>query len=119
MTIEKLMATPLTDLVARIAASVTNKQTGANWTGHIDFGFGRCTVADLVQWAMADRKITWANANRKRIAEYVGRDVITVALAPVGTRERVARVITESDVETFMSGLTDEQIADLVKRARE
>jgi hypothetical protein len=96
MTVDKLMQTKLTDVIGRIAASVTNKQTNANWTGNIDFDFSRCTVADLMQFAMADRKITWANANRKHIDDYRARKSVTVAVPPPGTRDHVGRVITDA-----------------------
>ncbi len=108
----------LDGVTTRISASVKNQQTGAVYTGKIDFDWSGVTLADVLAFASADRRITWANTHRKNIAKYRGRKSVSVVVAAPGVRERIDRVFTDDDAVAFLSGITDAERDAIIERAR-
>ena len=107
----------LKGVITRIAASV--KETKATWSGFLEFDWSGVTLADVLEsYAAADRRITWANTNRKNIADYRGRKTVTVAVAAPGVRERVGRVFTADDAVTYLATLNDADRDAIIESAR-
>ena len=82
----------------------------------LDIDFGDCTLADVIQYASADRKIAWAASGRKVIGTIKSGQHIKVKASSPGVRVIDAKVQLRAEVE----GMSDEEAtAYLLAKVRE
>lgn len=100
------------------AATITNTKTKGQFAGTVEFNWNGRTIADALKYATADRRIAIAPMVRKNTSKYRGQKTIKSNVAAPGVRDAATRIITATDVETFLASVDPSVMADMVKRVQ-
>ncbi len=117
MNIDKIMETKLTDVIATQPCVITETGTNRNgiqFNGNMEIDYSDMTVADVVRRCTSNIVIASAPAIRKNIMKYRGKSVIKITAPRPGKRERGTAITTADDVESFLSGKSDDEIAAIM-----
>ncbi len=116
MNIDEIMSITLNGVKTTCAATITETTTGGQFAGTVEFDWTGRTVADMARFATADRRIALAPSVRKNITSYRSKKTITSRVSAPGVRDAATRIITVSDVETFLGTVDPSVVDDMVAR---
>jgi hypothetical protein len=116
LTVAEIMAIVLTRIKTTCAATITETKSGGQFGGTIEFDWRGRTVADVLRFATADRRIALAPSIRKNIVKHRSTKTIKSVVAAPGVRDAATRIVTESDVETYLNTVDQSVIDGIMER---
>ena len=115
--IDEIMEIKLTGVIATQPCVITESGTGRNgvqFNGNMVIDYSEMTVADVIRRCTSNIVIASAPAIRKSIMKYRRKSEIKITAPRPGKRERGTAITTADDVESFLSGKSDDEIAAIM-----
>ncbi len=109
----------MTGIATTIAATITNPKTNAQWIGTLEFDWGGRTLADVLRYASADRRIAVASSIRRDPGAHRGVETIKITVPAPGVRDAATRIVSVSDVESFLDDAPQSVIDAMMVRVTE